>query len=148
VRYEDLTIEPEYWLRILCEFLGVTFDEKILVSSQPYLKNGPAEDDSNETTGRLRANSGNWKSYFDSSKKNRLERIGGKTLALFGYETNYPDSDFDPPAWKRRLWGSQDYVVQYAREIGLKLTGRIERPWRVILSRPFVAHKQQGENEY
>jgi len=148
VRYEDLTTHPELWLKKICEFIEVPYDEAVLVSAQPYLKTASSSEEQVEGAGRLKPNSGNWKKYFSKSKKRRLERIGGRTLALFGYETTSADSDFDPPAWKRRLWTVKDYITQYGREIGLKMTGKIERPWRVILSRPFTASKQRGENQY
>jgi len=147
VRYEDLTTDPEHWLQQICSFLKIPYDEAVLLSAQPYLNVTPLQGGELEL-GRLRPNSGNWKRYFSARQLRRLERIGGSTLASFGYSTSSPESDFDPSGWKRRLWAGKDYLVQYLREIGLKLGGRIERPWRVILSRPFVAYRQRGENRY
>jgi hypothetical protein len=147
LRYEDLTTDPEAWFRKICSFLAISYDEAVLVSAQPYLK-GTAQRKEDAELGRLKPNSGNWKRYFSARQQRRLDRIAGRTLALFGYETACPSSDYDPPGWKRRLWTMKDYLVQYAREIGLKLTGKIERPWRVILSRPFTAYRQRGENRF
>jgi len=147
VRYEDLTTAPEYWLRKICKFLGVSFNEAVLLSTQPYL-NGTQPHSEGTELGALRSNSGHWKKYFTARKLKSLECIAGSTLASFGYESSKTESDFNPPAWKRRLWSVRDDLGQYLREIGLKLGGRIERPWRVILSKPFVARRQRSENKY
>jgi hypothetical protein len=148
VRFEDLTTEPETWLRKICEFVDVPFDDAVLVSSQPYLNAATRRLDQEQKSGGLQPNSGNWKTCFTKSRQRSLERIAGRTLASCGYETDAPEADRDPPAWQRRYWSARDYTLQYLKEIGLKLTGRIERPWRVILSRPIVAFRQRGENKY
>jgi Sulfotransferase family len=147
VRYEDLTTDPEYWLQQICNFLGVPFDHAVLLSAQPYLKTAHLQS-GEKNLGGLKPNSGNWRQYFTPGKISDLEKIGGSTLKSFGYETAFPDSDRNLSKLKRHLLSAKDALVQYLREIGLKLSGRIERPWRVILSRPFIAFRQRGENEY
>jgi hypothetical protein len=41
-----------------------------------------------------------------------------------------------------------DIRRQYTREIKLKLSGEIQRPWRVILLNPLTALRQRQHNEY
>ena len=141
VRYEDLTADPEFWLRKICEFIEVPFTPAITVSSQPYLKsdNGGAG---------LVPNSGKWKTYFAPEKVELLEQIGGSVLAQFGYATDFPESSMNLSALQRKGYAVRDSVAQYLREIGLKVTGKIERPWSVILGRPFVAMRQRRQNRY
>ena len=147
VRYEDITTDPETHLRRLCAFLGIPFEAAVLESSQPYL--GTTNQQTNSApAGSLQPNSGAWKMYFPARKIALLERIGGDALAAYGYETSMPESDYDPPGFRRRVWLLRDYLVQYMREITLRLLGRNQKPWRVILSRPFVAYCQRSENKY
>jgi hypothetical protein len=141
VRYEDLTANPEVWLRRICEFIGVPFDAAITESSQPYLN-------SDRVAAGLVPNSGKWKTYFDPEKLRVLEQIGGSALASFGYPTDFPDSSVNLSALQRKGFAARDSVAQYVREIGLKLSGKIERPWSVILGRPFVAIRQRRQNRY
>lgn len=147
VRYEDLTTSPEHWLQEICRFLAVPFEPAVLQSTQPYL-NAATPHSGDTQFGTLKPNSGNWKKYFTARKLRRLDNIAGAMLAGFGYESSRPAADFDPPAWKRRIWSVRDDLTQYLREIGLKLSGKISRPWSVILSKPFVAWRQRSENKY
>jgi len=142
VRYEDLTLSPEKWLRQICDFLNIPFDPAILESTQPYLQTD------NEQGNSLQPNSGKWENYFGPKTRRRLEQISGNTLAKFGYTTSYPNSNEDISWLNRRYWSAKDALVQYVREIMLKLSGRIDRPWHVILSKPFIAFKQRGHNKY
>lgn len=144
VRYEDITGEPEYWLRRLCEFLSIPFDNAVLESSQPYLKTAGGSN----SGGGLRPNTGNWQRTFSSSKVDRLERIGGVMLRRLGYATQTAGSDRDPHPLRRWQWSHGDMVRQYLREILLKLRGRIERPWHVILIKPWISRTQRRANRY
>lgn len=147
VRYEDLTREPEPGLRSICEFLGEPFDSAILNSSEPYLS-APVQEPANAIPGRLRPNSGNWRRRFPRATADRLERIGGAMLAELGYDTEQPDSDYDPPRIRRRAWMARDYLVQYSGQLAQRLTGRSRRSWKVLLSRPLAAYRQQRTNRY
>lgn len=147
VRYEDLTSEPDVWLRKLCDFLRVPFSENILESSQPYMQSD-SEPDMGRAETSLRRNTGKWRTYFAPATQRELERIGGKTLYEFGYATEYPDSDNDLSGLEYRILVLRDGAAQLIREVGLKLSGKIERPWRVILAKPFSARKQRAHNKF
>lgn len=144
VRYEDITGEPEYWLRRICGFLGIPFNSAVLESSQPYLDAA----DSPVSGGGLRPNTGNWHKAFSSSTVDRLERIAGDKLRNLGYATQSAGGDHDPGPLRRWQWSYGDMVRQYIREILLKLHGRIERPWRVILMKPRVSRTQRKTNRF
>ena len=143
VRYEDLTARPEPSLRAVCEFLGLRFDPAVLESDQPYLVADPSED-----ARGLRPNSGKWERYFSPRTRDRLERIAGRQLARCGYHTSRADSDIDIPSWQRRYWAATEVLRPYGREIWRKLTGEIERPWRVILAKPVTAMRHREHNQY
>lgn len=147
IRYEDITQDPEAWLRRVCNFLDVTFHKQILESSQPYLQQPGIESESEEL-GRIRPNSGNWKQFFSPRRSGQLEKIAGSTLSAFGYSTELPDSDRNPTRLQLRMWALKDAVRQYGREIRMKLRGEIARPWSVILSRPLVAYRQRHVNKF
>lgn len=158
IRYEELTADPQTGLRRVCAFIGEHFDAAMLVSSEPYLR--PSGDGSGDGSsdgsgagagdgrGRLRRNSGNWRARFSPRTISRMERIGGAALAEFGYESAMPGSDFDPPAASRRIWSLRDHVRQYARQLFRRASGKSRRPWRTLLSRPFVAYLHQRANKY
>jgi hypothetical protein len=143
IHYEDLTAEPERSLRKICAFLGLPFDVAVLESAQPYLKREAA----GGGTG-LRTNSGKWRSYFPARTARRLEQIAGRTLAECGYPTDTPLGDADVPGWQRRYWSASESLRQYGREIWLKSTGQLARPWSEILAKPLNALRQRRHNEY
>jgi hypothetical protein len=143
VRYEDLTARPEPALRAICRFLAVPFDPAVLESDQPYLVADPSED-----ARGLRPNSGKWERYFSPRTRDRLERIAGRQLARCGYHTSRADSDMDIPSWQRRYWAATEVLRPYGREIWRKLTGELERPWRVILTKPMTALRHREHNQY
>ena len=146
VRYEDLTAEPEQWLRRLCKFLGLSFVESVLESSQPYMR-APADAASPDAAKGIRQNTGNWKTYFPLNVQSQLESIGGATLNEFGYKTSRPHSNVDLSRVRRQVLVAKDSAAQFVREVKLKLGGEIERPWRVILAKPFNARKQRAHNK-
>lgn len=141
VRFEDLTREPAVWMPRICDFLGVAFEPAVLMSSQPYLGSSRRQ---TGTEGLLRANSGRWTSYFSARTVRQLDAIGGRLLAECGYQCEQLDGDWTPPRWRRRGWELWDSIYQFGREVGLKLSGRIQRPWRIILARPFDAYRSRN----
>jgi len=144
VRYEDLTTEPEQWLRKVCEFIDLPYDVSVTQSSRPYLKKSAAKE---EASG-LVPNSGNWKNHFSAGQIQQLEEIGGAALTAFGYQAGRPDGDRNLSGPERKLLAARDAVMQYGREIGLKLTGKIDRSWGVILGKPLIAFRQRRQNKY
>jgi hypothetical protein len=143
VRYEDLTAVPEQSLRRICAFLDLPFHPAVLDSAQPYLQSN-----SNGAQRGLRPNSGKWRTYFSPRSLDALERTAGRTLASCGYDTRFPDADIDLPTWRRRYWTARETVREYSREIWRKATGKLERPWRVILVKPVNALRHRQHNVY
>ncbi|MEE8575900.1 MAG: sulfotransferase [candidate division Zixibacteria bacterium] len=147
VKYEELTTDTERCLRAICEFLHTPYNKAILQSNQPYLE-GWVGGNSVARAGELVPNSEKWRTYFSEKNIVVLESIGGKTLGDFGYETEQPNADRNLSPLKVRWLSTRDSIVQYAREIFLKVTGRIGRPWRVILLRPFQSIRHRKYNRF
>ena len=99
IRYEDLTAEPARWMRAICEFLDLPFDEVVLSSSMRMA--GPQLTEQGE--GRMTPNSERWKEYFSMESRLRLERIAGAKLSDLNYEVELKGND-DPRLWSRGVW--------------------------------------------
>lgn len=145
VRYEDLTAQPEKFLRSICNFLDVPFDAAILESARPRM--GLIVPDVGERRG-LQRNSGQWRTHFTAAKVEQLERIAGRTLAGWGYDTRYPLADDDIPGWRRKYWSATESLRGYTREIWRKLNGELARPWSAILIKPVNALRHRRHNVY
>lgn len=94
LRYEDLTADPEHWMRRVCGFLELPFAAEVLKSRMRYF------DPNSERAGAgaMVPNSQRWRSYFDARQIARLEAVAGRML----HESGYPAQtlgDVDPPAW-------------------------------------------------
>ena len=117
VRYEDLTAEPASWMRAICEFLGLPFDEAVLSSSMRMA--GPQLKEQGE--GRMTPNSERWKEYFSMESRLRLERIAGAKLSDLNYEVDLK-GNLDPSLWSRRFWRLKGLVrrtLMHFRQRGL-----------------------------
>lgn len=146
VRYEDLTAQPEIFLRSICNFLGEPFNPAILESARPRM--GVAVLKAGEERRGLQRNSGQWRTHFTAAKVERLERIAGRTLAGWGYDTGYPLADDDIAVWKRKYWSASETLRMYSREIWRKLNGELARPWSAILIKPVNALRHRRHNVY
>ena len=79
--YEDLTADPENWMRRVCAFAGLDFCPAVLSSSMQYMDESARQ----VAQGRMIQNSNKWRTYFNSEQIDELEQIAGKTLADLGY---------------------------------------------------------------
>lgn len=79
--YEDLTADPENWMRRVCAFAGLDFCPAVLSSSMQYMDESTRQ----VAQGRMILNSNKWRTYFNSDQIDELEQIAGKTLADLGY---------------------------------------------------------------
>ena len=77
-----------------------------------------------------------------------MERIAGRTLACWGYDTRYPLADDDVPGWQRKYWAAAESLRAYSREIWGKLNGDLARLWSAILIKPVNALRHRRHNVY
>lgn len=144
VRYEDLTDAPQEQLQRVCDFLELDFEDVILQSSQPYLKSSWH----NDKAGTIEKNDRTWRNYFKESDVVKLESIAGLLLDQCGYPVINSEGDVNLTRIRRKLLMLKDQIRQFANEVYLKATGKIERPWHQILSKPFTAIKQNRGNNF
>lgn len=79
--YENLTSDPEYWMRRVCDFVDLDFCPDVLSSSMQYMD----EDSKQIAQGKIVQNSNKWRTYFSQEQIKELERISGKMLAELDY---------------------------------------------------------------
>ena len=79
--YEELTVDPENWMRRVCSFADLDFYPKMLNSSMQYMDDNARQ----LAQGRMIQNSNKWNVYFNSEQIDELEQIAGKMLADLGY---------------------------------------------------------------
>ena len=92
IRYEDLTSDPDRYMRLLFDFLELPFDRNVLKSKMPMFEEaGKAKDGENTIV----SNSGKWKSGLSAVQVRRIERIAGKTLKQSNYDIEFIDGDLD-----------------------------------------------------
>ena len=85
LRYEDLLSDPEFELRLICSFLGISFEDSMLNLTESPEQVG-------DTKGKKEIVKSNQKKYLKqmSTKTiNKLELISGDLLRSLGYTTDY-----------------------------------------------------------
>jgi hypothetical protein len=115
VCYEQLTADPEHWMRAICGFLDLPFEPVVLASSMRMF-------DPERAAGRqaIVQNSGHWQTYFSAADLARLESIAGRQLRSLGYEVRI-DGDDNPSRLKLGWWrivGSLRFTVKFFRKWG------------------------------
>lgn len=89
IRYEEMTERPERTMKQICCHLEIPFSSAICESSR--IRNFTGNNSS-----KIIKNSQKWREYFDAKQIRRMEMIAGRQLDDLGYETNYPDADYNP----------------------------------------------------
>lgn len=141
VRYEELTRNPEEWMRTVCSFLQLDFVPEVLNSRQPQSKVPNRE-------GKIRANPSSWNKYFSKRRLRELEQIAGAYLVTLGYESQFSQGATDPSRWRLKYWSSQDMVRLYISEIARKAGGKSRLTWGQVLKRPFDSFQQRRVNRF
>lgn len=103
LRYEDLTDKPIENMKRICDFLDEPYTDSML-------RIGRARSEQKTLADSVIPNKEKWRTYFSEREQVRLERIGGRLLAELGYETNYPDADWNPSKMLLHYWRYRDYA--------------------------------------
>ena len=82
IRYEDLLEEPSSSLRRITNFLGLEFDENMLVLSKPAENFGDAK----VSIGILSENTGKYRTQLSVKDQRRIEEIAQEALRHYHYE--------------------------------------------------------------
>jgi hypothetical protein len=113
--YENLTSDPEHWMREICSFLDLPFHAAVLSSSMKMV-------DPARAAGRqaIISNSGQWQHYFTPAEVRRLEAIAGRQLQALGYQVQLA-GDRNPSSIQRGWWrvlGTARFTVGYFKQWG------------------------------
>ena len=103
LHYEDLTTDPETWLKSICNFLQVPYDPCIIKLSHVYKYSG-----STDTVITKREEY--WREYFSADKIDNLDKISGKVIHRLGYKTELPDGDEEPGLLRIKYWKYTDSI--------------------------------------
>ena len=93
-------------------------------------------------------NSEKWRKYFNVTQLKKLEKIAGKTLEDFGYETIYEQNDIDPANWKLKYWVFVNYIRRGIAEFGIQLRKNKNRRWRFLFLHLINALKQRKTTRF
>ena len=122
VFYEELTAEPEEWMRKICTFLDVSYDKSVLEVNRKRVITG-------SRATRIVSDIERWRYYFNKNEIKRLEVIGGKELNQLGYTTKYPYSDLDLSRLSLLFWLYWGYGKAKIRKLlrdGIRGRGRFQ----------------------
>lgn len=144
ITYENITTNPEKWLRQVCDFVDLPFDEVVLRSNQPQME-GVDKDPS----GSIEPNIRKWKSYFDKKQIAALEEIAGGSLSAYGYEIMYEKGDKDPNSVLTFFWKWRDRFREFYDMSRKKMAGKTPKiPWSRIFNRVLTSIRQARTNRY
>ena len=144
LKFEDLTTSPEKWLRQICDFVDLPFDERVMRSNQPQ-KEGVTMG----TIGEIQPNSEKWKSYFNEKQIKALEKIAGENLSRYGYRVKYELGDKNPNFVLRLFWKWRDAFREFYFVSVKKLSGqRKKTPWSRIFNFVLTSIKQSRTNKF
>jgi hypothetical protein len=93
VRYEDLVMHPEHVARVLCEFIGEPYDERMLdyhLSSHRFAEKEPWK--TGVTRPVYQSSLSTWRDELRGSRLVLVERIAGTEMQHYGYERSSPSA--------------------------------------------------------
>jgi hypothetical protein len=127
VRFEELTVRPEEVLREICGFLGVGFEDRVLVSSRSAARVRGVDSRS------LKPNSGSYRTVFSAREIAKLESQAGSCLYELGYSVDNKSGDADLPRWYVSFHNAIT-IVGRLRDISRRAKAS-RSPWKLITSR-------------
>jgi hypothetical protein len=141
VRYEDLVENPGKWLKMICIFINVPYNPKIISRKRVQRYSGSKEK-------KISQKPSYWQNYFRPSQRGRLNRIGGETLRSFGYDVEYLGPEIEPCRLRMIYWRNKDFVYQLARLIKNHWGATIQgRKWDDLSGLIINAIKQKFTNK-
>jgi hypothetical protein len=145
VKYEELTNDPEYWMKQICAFLDLVFDPNVLQSAMP--QSGQQESRPDGYVGRIEPNSQRFKKQFDAATIEQLELIAGDMLNELGYPTLYASGSRDVTWLRARVIRFVDFLKANHRLRG-KLTGKRKVTWRKVYRGTLASIREFSSKKY
>jgi hypothetical protein len=106
IRYEDLLTEPRTFVEVLCNFLGVAFEEEMLCPDRIVENIGAAKG----TSSIMRSNIGKYVTRMPPRIANRIEMIAGEILIDLGYPCSYRGPSVRVAPWMMKVFQAIDAV--------------------------------------
>ena len=142
LRYEDITTNPDLWMRKICKFVELPFDDVILRSNQPHQEKWGE-------LGNIQPNSEKWKTYFTEKKIKNLEKIAGMSLHNYGYNVRNKTGNKNPNVMQKFFWKWRDAYKEFQNMGMKKLTGKTKRlPWSRIVKFVQTSIRQSRANKF
>lgn len=129
VRYEDITTRPVDILRGVCDFLDEDFSERILETKRVR----PAM--TGNRSSKIVRNPSDRKVLERFGRLDKIERIIGKSLTEFGYNSKFPESEATAGSLSRFWWTANDAFFYVRRMIIGKVIGKPRQSWSMMFSR-------------
>lgn len=107
IKYENLVSSPEFQLRMICDFIGESYDEHMLYYHQAtasILPESALKYHSSATNPPDASKIDAWRDEMSYGDKSVFERTAGPALKMFGYR----------PVAARRRFSSRVYELKYA----------------------------------
>lgn len=145
LRYEDLTSDPEHWMRQVCEFLDLPFDPRVLESTMPQSAKGASLESGQ--IGSIEPNSRKYRRYFTPKQIASLERISGKFLRELGYETEYAADNKDIGRVRATVTRLIDFV-RGNRSLRRKLQGDSTMTWGRVYRRTVASIREYASKRH
>jgi hypothetical protein len=141
IRYEDITTEPEKYLRQACGFLDLEFDEDIL-SIKRTRKQVTGKDSKTIVRNEQRN-----VSYFSDRRLRQIERVAGQCLVEFGYPVKFIEGDENPSVLRRAWWTVHDSIRVFFRHLTRKFTIQKRMSWSLLFRRWSMIIKSKLANK-
>lgn len=139
LRYEDLTSDPERWMRQICDFLDLSFDPRVLESTMPQSAKSASLESGQ--VGSIEPNSRKYRRHFTPKQVASLERISGAFLRELGYETEYAAGNKDIGRVRATVTRLVDFV-RGNRSLRRKLQGDSSMTWGRVYRRTLASIRE------
>jgi hypothetical protein len=117
LHYEELTDDPETWMKNICRFIQVPYYSSLISLSRVRKFSGSSDS-------VITKKQEYWRDYFSESQIDALDLIAGKTMGSLGYKTKYPNSDYDPNKLFIKYWSLKDGIRHIAKILRNELAYR------------------------
>lgn len=140
LHYEDLTEDPETWLKSVCRFLEVPYNSNVTKLSR-------VREFSGSTDAVITKREEYWRDYFSVDEIDSFDLVAGKAIHHLGYKTQHPDGDSEPGTLLIRYWMYKDNIKQGVNVIREELARRKEGgKWDDLSGRILNAIRQRLTN--
>lgn len=139
INYEEVTTNPQHWMREICSFLELPFDEVVLLSARRQDLDTKSH---GSNVGKIEANTAKWKQHLSSRTVLQIEKISGALLQELGYSIKHTPGAEDPSRMMRSYWKWRDWSRQFLPMVIKKLRGKSGLSWSYIFGRLVSALKQ------